>query len=85
MNIKGLIVPTERNRHGRPVEIGIETESFDRYIIGHGKRGRELFAHLFCEVEVSGTLIGDSTEGDPILNINEYKINNQVDLTDSTV
>lgn len=78
--IKGFIIPTEINRHGRPVEIGIETEAFDRFIVGNGKLGRELFAYLFSEVEASGTLTGESSEGDPILNILEFQIKNQVDL-----
>ena len=79
VRIKGFIIPTELNRHGRPVEIGIETETFERYIIGPGKQGKELFAHVFSEVEASGTLIGDSSEGNPIFKINAYSIKRAIE------
>ena len=60
------------NRYGRLVEIGIETETFDRYIIENGKVGRELFDYLFYEVSAEGHIVGQNTEGIKIIHITQY-------------
>ncbi|MFH1942197.1 MAG: hypothetical protein ABIL68_08825 [bacterium] len=74
VKITGRILPTDVNRHGRPIEICIETETFDRYIVSSGQKGKELFNFVFSDVMVEGTIVSENVLGDPVIKIDQYRL-----------
>lgn len=76
VRIAGLVIPTDVNRYGRAVEVGIETASFERYIVGEGWKGKELFDFISKEVVALGKIVGKNSEGIPVLKVRKYVIKN---------
>jgi len=72
--IRGFLVATERDRRGRPLEIAVETDDFQQYIVDHAGRGNELIKHLSEEVHVQGRITGTDYRGIQIIEIADYTI-----------
>lgn len=72
IQLQGIVLASDFDRHGNPMEIVLETENFHQYKISQNKKGRELMNHTFEEVKLEGMI----EEGDeiPLLTIQEYSI-----------
>lgn len=72
--IRGFLVATERDRRGRPIEIAVETDDFQQYIIDHAGKGHELIQYLSEEVHIQGKIMGADYRGNQIIEITDYTI-----------
>ena len=72
--IQGYILATDYNRHGKALEIVIETKDFQQYIIAQNQKGKELFDCIYEKVNISGTLSQVQPGGNAILNVKQYEI-----------
>ncbi|MBN2416275.1 hypothetical protein JXO52_10560 [bacterium] len=69
IRLRGLIIPLDVNRFGRPMGVGIETDDFRQYIVREGYKSQKLLNRLFDEVEIIGMVIGEDTAGNSIIDI----------------
>ncbi|MFC1568785.1 hypothetical protein ACFL4L_00995 [bacterium] len=74
ITLKGMIIITESDRKGYPLEIGVETDDFQTYIITCKKRGKELFSHIANKATLHCQLEGKSYFGNPLISILDYFI-----------
>ena len=77
-----MLLGTDFGRNGKVLELAIETEEFEQYIISLNKKGKELLDLLYANVTVQGIVLGIDSEGNEIIQVNEYSINDRLD-TDS--
>ncbi len=72
LTIRGIILPTEWDRHGHVTSIGIGTEDDKDYIIFLDKIGEKLFKLVDRKVEVTGTV--KNVYGDLVLTVRNYAL-----------
>jgi len=72
VRLKGTIIVTESDRRGKPLEIGIETDDFQTYIVTCRKLGKELFNHIAQKVTLDCQLEGQSYFGNPMISVLGY-------------
>lgn len=83
IKITGFILATEFSRNGKVMEIALETDDFQQYIIMANHKGKELFDLIYCNVTVRGVLTGKDAHENKIIKIENYKINDHVHLINS--
>ena len=69
VQIDGFVVANDFDRHGHVLELVIETEDFQQYIIANTRIGRRLYDHLFERMSVRGRITGEDSRGIPILQV----------------
>jgi hypothetical protein len=74
IKITGYIIPIDWDKSGYVVQVSIETEDFDRYIVADNLSGRALFNYIDKKVEVLGHIIGEGLNGNEILSVNDFNI-----------
>jgi hypothetical protein len=72
LTIRGIILPTEWDKHGHVTSIGIETEDNKDYIIFLDKIGEKLFKLVDRKVEVTGTV--KNVYGDLVFTVHNYAL-----------
>ena len=77
--VTGMLLGRDFTRNGKLIELALETEDFDQYIISQDHKGKELFSLLYANVTVKGKALGIDPEGNVILQVNEYVINDRYD------
>lgn len=80
VKITGYILATDFTRQGKVSEITLETEDFQQYIITPNQKGKELFDLIYSKVTVEGIISGEDVHGNKIIKIDEFKINDRVQL-----
>ena len=75
VTLSGCILPSDISRHGKVLEVIIETEDFQQFIVTPNKKGKELFNLLYSNVSVNGLISGEDAYGKMIIIIKEYNIN----------
>lgn len=80
VTITGYILATDFTRRGKVSEISLETEDFQQYIITPNQKCKDLFDLLYSKVTVHGVISGEDVHGNKIIKIDEYKINDRVQL-----
>ena len=71
--IRGTIFPVEWDENDNVVQVVIDTQDQDGYLIERNKKGKELLDLIRREVEVSGTMREDE-DGDLIFKVKEYSL-----------
>jgi len=74
VKINGFIASKDRDQRGNLVQVSIETDKFERYIVNDDDRGRELFDFINQDIEVRGRVIGEDIDGNKIISISKYKM-----------
>jgi hypothetical protein len=74
VQIKGYILSTDFNRHGKVLDITLETDDFQQYAIAHNRKGKELFDCVLKEVIVTGELETKETVTYPMIAVQKYEI-----------
>ncbi|MBN1783304.1 hypothetical protein JW948_19370 [bacterium] len=74
VDLKGVITVTDSDRKGKPLEIGIETDDFQTFVITCRKRGTELFDHIARKVTLHCRLEGKNYYGNPLISILDYSL-----------
>lgn len=80
VTITGFILATDFSRHGKVMEIVLETEDFQQYIVTATQKGKELFDLLYSKVTAHGFITGKDAYGNQIIKIEDYEINDRVQL-----
>ena len=75
-NYTGYIMSAEKDKRGNTIQVALETDNFDRFIIAENKVSRELNDFLFKKVKVKGYISGEQLNGNEIFFITHYKIIN---------
>jgi hypothetical protein len=78
ITITGFILATDFSRHGKVMEIALETDDFRQYIVTPNQKGKELYDLLYSEVTVHGFISGEDSQGNLIIKVDEYEIKNRV-------
>ena len=74
VEITGSILATDVDRRGKVLEVVLETDDFQQYIIERDFRGRELYNLLYSNVVVHGSLIGEDEHGKQIIKVGSYDV-----------
>ena len=78
ITITGFILATDFSRHGKVMEIALETDDFRQYIVTPNQKGKELYDLLYSKVTVHGFISGEDSQGNLIIKVDEYEIKNRV-------
>ena len=68
----GVVIPTQWDRHGNILQIAIQSDSFEKYLVD-GEYSEELVRNIDQNIRISGTIIGEDLAGHKIISI--HKIN----------
>ena len=74
ISLNGIITVTENDRRNQPLEIAIETDDFQTYVITGKQLGKELFNHISEKITLSCQVEGKNYYGLPMITILEYAI-----------
>lgn len=74
VTITGVPLVTDYNRHGKILEIVIETEDFQQYIIYRNAVCDKLYNHISKVVTANGVIIGKNSSGNPILELTKFTL-----------
>lgn len=74
MELTGHIRPNQRDKSGNVVQLFLETEDFERYIIDDSQIGTSLLKHIHDRVVLSGFIAGEFFDGREIICATKYKI-----------
>jgi hypothetical protein len=75
--LSGTIIAIDIDRRGKAVEIALETEDFQQYVIESNGKGNELFDFIFDDVTITGTVMGKTAEGVALIRVKTYEIRNE--------
>ena len=76
VDLNGVIIVTESDRWGKPLEIAVETDDFQTYIITGKQKGKELFKHISKRLSLSCQLEGKNYYGHSIVSVFNYNLTN---------
>jgi hypothetical protein len=71
--ILGIITPSEWNPKGDIIGISLQGTNEIEYIVHLGKRGRELFNHIYEKIEIEGK-IGERFDGKKTISVANFWI-----------
>lgn len=74
IKIAGVIAPRERDKRGNPIQVSIDTDRFERYIIADDAKGQELLNYLNADVEIEGRVIGEDIDGYKLVSVMRYQL-----------
>ncbi len=74
IKIAGVIAPRERDTRGNLIQVSIDTDRFERYIIADDAKGRELLNYLNADVEIEGSVIGEDIDGYKLVSVMRYQL-----------
>ena len=69
MTIKGRVIAFEKDRHEKILELAIETDDFQEYVVAHDNQWEKLIKLVSKDVIVMGIVQGYNVHGYPIINI----------------
>lgn len=74
VKITGYVTSTDWDKRGNVVQVTIETEDFERYVVAENKIGRELIDFINVKVKVNGFIAGQYLDGSDVIFIKNYEI-----------
>lgn len=74
IEITGVILATDVDRHGQIQEIALETEDFQKYIIQPNTKGKTLIEKILNRVTILGMVTGRDEDGNSIVQVQDYKV-----------
>jgi hypothetical protein len=72
--VTGIVIPSERDSHGNVVEVAVETEDFETYVIAPADSNEGLFELVDEKVRVSGKVSGKDINDNPILAVDAFEM-----------
>ena len=76
VKVVGYITSSDWDKHGNVIEITLETENFEKYLIADNEKGMELLDLIDETVKASGKITGEDINGNKILEVKKYEILN---------
>lgn len=74
IKIIGKVKVNDYDKGGNVVQVSLETEDFEKYIIGDNNKGKELLKLIDKKVKVNGYIRGEYYDGSEILFVESYEI-----------
>lgn len=74
IKITGYVTSVDHDKGNNVLQVAIETENFEHYIVADNRIGKELLNCVDQKVKVSGLIIGEYFDGSEIIHVNTYRI-----------
>jgi hypothetical protein len=74
VEITGVILATDVDRHGQILEIALETEDFQKYIIQPSMKGKTLIEKILNRVVIRGMVTGRDEDGNSVVQVQDYEV-----------
>ena len=74
IEITGVILATDVDRHGQILEIALETEDFQKYIIQPSTKGKTLIEKILNRVVIRGMVTGRDEDGNSLVQVQDYEV-----------
>lgn len=74
MEINGFVLVSDYDRRGNIVELMIETDYFDKYIIAPDDMGRQLWTSLNRKMRLNGVVTGENLRGRKVFRVESYEL-----------
>lgn len=74
IKIKGVITVSNKDKSDHVIEVAIESDDFEKYIVANNKISKSLFDLIEKKVKVRGQVTGENMFGDQIIKINDYEV-----------
>jgi hypothetical protein len=74
IEITGVILATDFDRHGQIQEIALETEDFQKYIIQPNPKGKTLIEKILNRVVIRGMITGRDEDGNSVVQVQDYEV-----------
>jgi hypothetical protein len=74
IEITGVILATDIDRHGQIQEIALETEDFQKYIIQPNTKGKMLIEKILNRVTIRGMITGRDEDGNSLIQVQDYEV-----------
>ncbi|MBN1480050.1 hypothetical protein EH223_19045 [candidate division KSB1 bacterium] len=68
LDIYGVVIPTQWDRRGNIIQVAIQTDSFEKYLVG-GDNDAEVMRRLDQTIHVRGVIIGEDVVGHKIITV----------------
>ena len=68
----GYVIINEKDRRGNIVQIALETEDFQKYIIGENTAAHELLNFINLKISASGYIAGNNLDGQKIIFVKNF-------------
>ena len=68
VEIRGVVIPAQWDRRGNIIQVAIQTDSFEKYLI-EGEQDAEVMKRVDQTVFIRGTIIGEDVVGHKIINV----------------
>lgn len=74
ITVTGVVTPSDWDKHNNVVQVAIETDYFQKYIVAEEMVGKELMQLIDASVSVQGVIDGEDFYGNPIIILKKYKV-----------
>lgn len=68
IEIRGIVIPAQWDRRGNIIQVAIQTDSFERYLID-GEQDAEVMKRIDQAVHIRGKVIGEDVVGHKIITV----------------
>ncbi|MBN1561650.1 hypothetical protein JW998_15470 [candidate division KSB1 bacterium] len=68
IEIRGVVIPAQWDRRGNILQVAIQTDSFEKYLI-EGEQDAEVMRRVDQIVHIRGTVIGEDVVGHKIIDV----------------
>ena len=76
VKVVGYITSSDWDKRGNVVEVTLETEDFEKYVIADSEKGVELINFIDENIKAYGQITGEDIYGNKILVVSKYEILN---------
>lgn len=70
--ITGIVIPAEWDDDDNVIQVAIQSEDYEEYLVENNEKGKELLAFIDYEVEVTGT-VKERKDGEMMINVKRYE------------
>jgi lysyl-tRNA synthetase class II len=70
--ITGNVIPAEWDDDDNVIQVAIQTEDYDEYLVEHNGKGKELLAFIDYNVEATGT-VRQRKDGELTISVKRYE------------
>ena len=72
IELDGVVIPTQWDRRGNVIQVAIQTESFEKYLIDDEKK-ENLLDMIDQNIHIKGAVVGEDAKGLQIIEINSVE------------
>ena len=69
MRVSGFVTPLEKDKSGNVLQVALEDDDFNKYVIIIDKKNNELLKHINKKVIVSGDIMDYDFNERPVLDV----------------